>query len=524
MFYGMPIHIIRDVALTIRSFYKRINDFVKYRQATRDMNDRYPDASPEEVAREDVCIICREDMRAWAQPAPAQNPPNANAQPAPAPTPLDERTRPKKLPCGHILHFACLRSWLERQQNCPTCRRPVLAPNTTAPASGPNAPNQNANAVPNPNPNQQPAAQIPHLAHPGGPGPAVHQNVFNFGPFRLAFGARIGRGLAPQMNNNPAAPNQPQEHGEIPGFGNAFGFFGQPQAQQPTNARFTPLNVSAQLHQIEQQLMREVNSLRAQSDQLYMVRALQGELARLRIQQAQGNQGPLGNGNLTTNQPRNPNLIGQPMQPANLVPAGANQPLALPQIFSSGQQQPSMGPGHSNLPPGMTLPEGWTVLPLQRIAPANNGTSDAPVTGPSTQPPPPSQAPVISTETLANSTDATVSVSQPINDLSHSIPPSSSAPETDSPHTLLSNGAVDASQTPNQPSSDIPHWGSAPPSKSDESSGTAETKTKPTPSSMNGSAKPSNTANEAEPSSAEGREGKGKGKAVTIEDSVEDVD
>ena len=27
---------------------------------------------------------------------------------------------PKKLPCGHIFHFQCLRSWLERQQSCPT--------------------------------------------------------------------------------------------------------------------------------------------------------------------------------------------------------------------------------------------------------------------------------------------------------------------------------------------------------------------------------------------------------------------
>ncbi len=33
---------------------------------------------------------------------------------------------PKKLSCGHIFHFRCLRSWLERQQSCPTCRRMIL--------------------------------------------------------------------------------------------------------------------------------------------------------------------------------------------------------------------------------------------------------------------------------------------------------------------------------------------------------------------------------------------------------------
>jgi len=34
--------------------------------------------------------------------------------------------RAKKLPCGHILHLHCLRSWLERQQICPICISPLL--------------------------------------------------------------------------------------------------------------------------------------------------------------------------------------------------------------------------------------------------------------------------------------------------------------------------------------------------------------------------------------------------------------
>jgi hypothetical protein len=34
----------------------------------------------------------------------------------------------KKLLCGHLFHVHCLRSWLERQQTCPTCRAPVVAP------------------------------------------------------------------------------------------------------------------------------------------------------------------------------------------------------------------------------------------------------------------------------------------------------------------------------------------------------------------------------------------------------------
>lgn len=41
----------------------------------------------------------------------------------------------KKLPCGHIFHTTCLRSWFQRQQTCPTCRLNILrapATNSTA--------------------------------------------------------------------------------------------------------------------------------------------------------------------------------------------------------------------------------------------------------------------------------------------------------------------------------------------------------------------------------------------------------
>ena len=78
----------------------------------------YPDATEEELQADDVCIICRESMT----------------------------TAAKKLPCNHIFHTSCLRSWFQRQQTCPTCRRDVLRtvpiPTQTTPPPPPPQPAQ----------------------------------------------------------------------------------------------------------------------------------------------------------------------------------------------------------------------------------------------------------------------------------------------------------------------------------------------------------------------------------------------
>ncbi|MCJ1466066.1 E3 ubiquitin-protein ligase hrd1 [Pseudocyphellaria aurata] len=351
MFYGMPIHIIRDVAMTIRSFYKRINDFIRYRQATRDMNARYPDATPEEISREDVCIICREDMVPWRSPV------EDTAQQTEAArnnniglSPMEERLRPKKLPCGHILHFACLRSWLERQQNCPTCRAPVLGTANAGSASNPNGVVQQARAQPH---NHQPQRQNP--VHEDAQRPFIRQNVFNLGPFRLVFG-RQGFG---QPINDPHPPNQQGPAPAAVGFenvDNTFGLFRRaPTANQPIAANSTPANIQLQLYQLEQQLMRNINDLQAQADQLFLVRALQGELARLRM--LQGSPG-------ASNRSLHPGTNQD--QRLHQMPHGVH-PFPATQILGFTQPQQRQDSGNQDLPDGLRLPDGWSILPLRRI-------------------------------------------------------------------------------------------------------------------------------------------------------------
>ncbi|RCV21344.1 hypothetical protein SETIT_4G131700v2 [Setaria italica] len=98
--YGVPLHLIRELYETFRNFKIRIADYVRYRKITSNMNERFPDATTEELNASDAtCIICREEM-----------------------------TTAKKLLCGHLFHVHCLRSWLERQHTCPTCRAPIIPP------------------------------------------------------------------------------------------------------------------------------------------------------------------------------------------------------------------------------------------------------------------------------------------------------------------------------------------------------------------------------------------------------------
>lgn len=89
------------------------------------MNTLYPDATPEELqATDNVCIICREEMVTGA----------------------------KRLPCNHIFHTSCLRSWFQRQQTCPTCRMDVLRASLPAQSPPPEPAEQGPPPAPHPPP------------------------------------------------------------------------------------------------------------------------------------------------------------------------------------------------------------------------------------------------------------------------------------------------------------------------------------------------------------------------------------
>lgn len=47
--YGLPLHLIRELYITVYNLRDRVTKFIHYRKLTRNMNERFPDATPEEL-------------------------------------------------------------------------------------------------------------------------------------------------------------------------------------------------------------------------------------------------------------------------------------------------------------------------------------------------------------------------------------------------------------------------------------------------------------------------------------------
>ena len=363
-FNGLPMHIMRDVYMTFASFSKRVSDYVAYRKATSDMNSRYPDATTEEI-RGDSCIVCRESMVTWEQPNAENQALPAAEQPAAAPAPArrrDEGLRAKKLPCGHILHLRCLKAWLERQQVCPTCRRPVVTA-ATPDAQGPAGGNQAAQGQQGQQGQQQPPRRRQNRAR-----------IFNLGPIRVGLlnahnnqlqnivdQIRNMDGGNNNNNNAAAALNQPaadDSGGQVPiaEQQGASSTVTRSLSNLPNNRNTVPLQI--QLMQMEQRIVQEAHNLTVDQQQLNMLRMMEAELARLRalhvhIQPSDGIPQTTPNPGLTSAQPTGPN-----QSPLHLLPPPETVHGDYSQQFVSGTE---------NLPEGLRLPEGWSIMPLYRV-------------------------------------------------------------------------------------------------------------------------------------------------------------
>ncbi|XP_040065060.1 LOW QUALITY PROTEIN: E3 ubiquitin-protein ligase AMFR [Ixodes scapularis] len=79
---------------------RRVKKHKNYLRVVKHMEANYPMATADELEKNsDDCAIC------WTHMESA-----------------------RKLPCGHLFHNSCLRSWLEQDTSCPTCRMSLSEP------------------------------------------------------------------------------------------------------------------------------------------------------------------------------------------------------------------------------------------------------------------------------------------------------------------------------------------------------------------------------------------------------------
>eukprot|EP01054_Gregarina_sp_Poly1_P001629 Gregarina_sp_Poly_1__1628@NODE_1414_length_4200_cov_93_272199_g139_i1_p2_GENE_NODE_1414_length_4200_cov_93_272199_g139_i1NODE_1414_length_4200_cov_93_272199_g139_i1_p2_ORF_typecomplete_len314_score37_77zfRING_2/PF13639_6/1_8e09zfC3HC4_3/PF13920_6/2_2e06zfrbx1/PF12678_7/1_2e05zfC3HC4_2/PF13923_6/9_4e06ProkRING_4/PF14447_6/5_8e02ProkRING_4/PF14447_6/5_2e05zfC3HC4/PF00097_25/1_5e05Zn_ribbon_17/PF17120_5/5_4e05zfRING_5/PF14634_6/0_0016zfANAPC11/PF12861_7/0_013zfRINGlike/PF08746_11/0_01zfRING_UBOX/PF len=93
----LPIYLASDIIQVTRTLIGKITSFRRYRKLAARLEIDFPEATLEELEEADTCIICRDLLTIGS----------------------------KKLICGHILHFECLKGWFVHHQSCPTCRTEI---------------------------------------------------------------------------------------------------------------------------------------------------------------------------------------------------------------------------------------------------------------------------------------------------------------------------------------------------------------------------------------------------------------
>jgi E3 ubiquitin-protein ligase synoviolin len=531
--------------MTTRSFIKRLTAFLRYRRATHDMNKRYADATVEDIQREDTCIICREEMRPWSVTNP-QVPPDAPGVPPPnRPATLNERTRPKKLPCGHILHLGCLKSWLERQQVCPTCRNPVVdSVQPRAATNNGNLPAGQAAQQPLPAQQQPLPGQLDGAgagAAPPAPRGGRGMRMLNFGPLRLGFGQANLQDLAqgfggPQNQNqeNPVAGGA-RVYGLELGFPRRL----QPQPQQgqaATGAAGSP-TLQDHIQRIEQYIAAEIGNLRVAQQELQLVQLLQVELARLRLLQNGTTDGTTGN----FQTPQAGGAISRQTAPFST-------PLPHMQRHGANPDAQAIPAGSADLPPGITIPEGWSLLPLQRLdnsavtqtgaVPASNvGLVPTATTTQTVTSPMPGTSNDIPAMTATNPDRQSQASSVDSSDTNAiHTPPSiiadqlNAATSTSTTTTLpnITSSTTPASLPLSNPSV-LPNWGSSQPfSGHTPTDNTNSHAPPPNPGEDNSLIEEGHSSffstGTSDQGSEEYRQDKGKGRAATVEDTIDDAE
>jgi len=135
--YRLQVVVIKDIIWDIMSLYKGITSLWKIYKNNRQLDDKLPNIEIMDLMDHDnICIVCMDDLVSIPSDKILRHEENENEKEMKKELltqqdidNIKKFKRPKKLPCGHMLHLSCLKNWMERSQTCPICRLAVFDEN-----------------------------------------------------------------------------------------------------------------------------------------------------------------------------------------------------------------------------------------------------------------------------------------------------------------------------------------------------------------------------------------------------------
>lgn len=130
----LQLVVIKDIIWDLMSLYKEITSLWKIYKNNRQLDDKLPNIEIADLVDHDnICIVCMDDLVTIPSGKTLKiDEDSAEKQVLLTQVDIDnvkKFKRPKKLPCGHMLHLSCLKNWMERSQTCPICRLAVFDEN-----------------------------------------------------------------------------------------------------------------------------------------------------------------------------------------------------------------------------------------------------------------------------------------------------------------------------------------------------------------------------------------------------------
>ena len=132
MIFSLQFMILKDLIWDFLSIYQNAISLWKIYKNNKQLDAKLPNVTVHDLKdHENICIVCMDDLVRLGS-SKTMNPREVKQDGSKTMLTqqdidsMSKHRKPKKLPCGHMLHLSCLKNWMERSQTCPICRLAVF--------------------------------------------------------------------------------------------------------------------------------------------------------------------------------------------------------------------------------------------------------------------------------------------------------------------------------------------------------------------------------------------------------------